>query len=240
VARYDSDGSHLSSVNFGGTSTEGVQGVSFDGAGNLAIAGTFGSSSVDFGGGPLTRAVMFGSDWFLAVFDGSGSHLHSASYTGNAQYKMLPRFDSSGRLLVYGSGSGNTDFGGGPLATTEFFIAQFDGGNAPTGPGFASDLAVGKSGADLLLSWGSDCGLGDTYAIYRGDLSMGYGSLAVDGCGIATTQATIPVGSPEGEFFLVVPAWNAQEGSYGPATAGDRAPAPGACHPQGTVDQCAP
>ena len=240
VARYDSNGSHRSSRSFGGSSSEGAQGVSFDGNGNLAIAGTFGSTSVDFGGGPLTRVVMFGSDWFLAVFDGSDSHLYSASYTGDAQYTMLPRFDSSGRLLLYGGGSGNTDFGGGPLATTEFFIAQFDGASSATGPGSASDLTVGKSGSDLLLSWGGDCGLGDAYAIYRGDLAMGYGSLAVESCDLATTQATIPVGTPEGEFFLVVPAWNAQEGSYGPGTAGDRAPAPGACHPQGTVDQCAP
>jgi len=240
VARYDANGSHLSSLTFGGNATDGVFGVSFDGDGNLAIAGTFLSSSVDFGGGPLTLAATFGSDWFLAVFDGSNSLLHSASYTGDGQYSILPRFDPSGRLLLYGSGGGNTDFGGGTLATTGFFLAQLDGTSTPTGPGSASDLAVGKSGADLLLSWGSDCGLGDAYGIYRGDLAMGYGSLAADSCDLATTQATIPMGVPDGEFFLVVPAWNAQEGSYGPAGAGDRASVPGACHLQGTVDQCAP
>lgn len=242
VARYDGDdGSHIASTSIGGTSTEGVQGLSYDANGNLAIAGTFLSPSVDFGGGPLMLQALFGSDWFLAVYDTTGAHLFSASYTGNGQYDIAPRFDGAGRLLLSGGGAGNTDFGGGALATTQFFLAQLEGaGSAATGPGAVSGLALGKSGADLVLSWAADCGLGDTYDVYRGDLSLGYGSLALETCGVAATQATVPTGTPAGEFFLVVPAWNAEEGSYGAATAGDRAPAVGACHPQGAVDVCAP
>lgn len=240
LARYDASGAHLSSQSFGGATTDGIQGVSFDSQNNLAVAGTFLSSSIDFGGGPLAHSAGLGSEWFLAVFDPSGGHLHSTSFTGSSQFSMMPWFHSSGELLLYGSGGSNNDFGGGPVATTQFFLAQLDGTSTATAPGSVPDLTVDKSGTDLLLSWASDCGLGDTYGIYRGDLALGYGSLAMDTCDLATTQATIPMGTPDGEFFLVVPSWNAQEGSYGPSTAGDRTPAPGACHSQGPVDVCAP
>jgi hypothetical protein len=242
LARYDASGAHLSSQSFGGTVTDGIQGVTFDSQGNLAFAGTFLSSSIDVGGGPLTHSGGFGSEWFLGVFDSIGGHLYSTTFPGDSQSVMMPRFHSSGELLLYGSGGSNNDFGGGPLATTQFYLAQLDGAitMTATGPGAVSDLTIDKSGADLMLSWGSDCGLGDTYGIYRGDLALGYGSLAQDSCGIATTSATIPMGAPATEFFLVVPAFSAEEGSYGSATAGSRASAPSACHLQGSVDACAP
>jgi hypothetical protein len=132
VARYDSDGAHLSSTSFGGTVTDGIQGISFDASGNLAIAGTFLSTSIDFGGGALTHSGGFGSDWFVAMFDAGGSHLFSTAFTGNGQYLIVPRFQASGSLVLYGSGGGNTDFGGGPLASTQFFLAQLEGENSST------------------------------------------------------------------------------------------------------------
>jgi len=108
----------------------------------------------------------------------------------------------------------------------------------PTSAGSVLGLGVDRSGANLLLSWNADCGLGDTYGIYRGDLALGYASIAADTCDVAVTQATIPVGTPDGEFFLVVPAWNGQEGFYGSSTPGDRLPATSSCYPQGPVDTC--
>ncbi len=70
--------------------------------------------------------------------------------------------------------------------------------------------------------------------------SRGYDSIVFDLCGVATNNAMIAMGVPDGEFFLVVPVWNAEEASYGASTAGERSPAPSACHPQGAVDTCAP
>lgn len=132
IARYDDNGAHLSSQSFGGSTTDGVQGVSFDSSDNLAIAGTFLSSNIDFGGGALAHSGGFGSDWFTAVFDGSGSHLYSTAFTGNSQSLMLPRFHTTGQLLLYGSGGGNTDFGGGAVAATQFFMAQLEGESTST------------------------------------------------------------------------------------------------------------
>jgi hypothetical protein len=111
---------------------------------------------------------------------------------------------------------------------------------SPASPGVVSNLLLERSGTDLLLSWSGDCGFGDRYGIYRGDLALGYGSNAIDQCGVGATEATIAMGAPDGEFFLVVPEWSAQEGSYGTATAGERAPATSACRPQGFIDECAP
>jgi hypothetical protein len=105
--------------------------------------------------------------------------------------------------------------------------------------GTVSNLTIDKSATDLQLSWNADCGAGDSYAIYRGDLALGYGSIAMDLCGVATNEATIAMGAPDAEFFLVVPVWSVQEGSYGESAAGERAPAPSACHPQGALDVCA-
>ena len=50
--------------------------------------------------------------------------------------------------------------------------------------GDVADLAVAKSGTDLLLSWEADCGFGDNYGVYRGDLAQGYGSIAFELCSI--------------------------------------------------------
>jgi len=109
-----------------------------------------------------------------------------------------------------------------------------------TAAGAVTGLSVGKSASDLLLSWNADCGLGDTYDVYRGDLAWGYDSITLDLCGVATQDATIATGAPEGEFFLVVPAWSMQEGSYGSSSSGQRPAALNACYPQGDVDWCAP
>jgi hypothetical protein len=124
------------------------------------------------------------------------------------------------------------------LAVTSAQITTAEVQSSPTSAGSVSDLMIDRSGVDLLLSWNSDCGLGDTNGIYRGSLALGYSSIAMDTCDVAATQATIPEGAPDGEFFLVVPTWNFQEGSYGSLAAGDRAPAPGTCHPQGPLDEC--
>ena len=195
LARYDSSGAHVSSQSFGGSTTEGIQGVSFDSSGQLAVAGTFLSSSIDLGGGALMHSGGFGSEWFLGVFDVFGAHLYSTTFPGSGQSLMMPRFQPGGQLLLYGAGGSNNDFGGGPLATSQFYMAQLDGASTATGPGTVPNLTVDKSGTDLLLSWGADCGTGDTYGVYRGDLTMGYGSLAQDTCGIATTSTTVPMGT---------------------------------------------
>lgn len=110
--------------------------------------------------------------------------------------------------------------------------------------GVVSDLTVGRSpGGALLLTWNPDCGFGAAYGVYRGDLLLGYDSLAFEPglCSVEGTSATIPEGPGAAEFFLVVPNVNGDEGSYGLASATwPRAPATIACFPQGSIDECGP
>ena len=132
LARYTSGGIHLSSESYGGTSSDGAQGVTWDSAGNLALSGTFRSPAVTFGGAPLLHSGGFGSDWFAAVLDDTGAHLFSRPYTGNGQYEMVPRFQASGELLLWGAGGGNTNFGGGVVANTGLFLAMLEGATTVT------------------------------------------------------------------------------------------------------------
>jgi hypothetical protein len=108
-----------------------------------------------------------------------------------------------------------------------------------TGVGAVSGLKLFKQGEDLSLIWGPDCGVGDTFSIYRGDLSLGYDSLQIEDCEVDAVHATIPTGAADGEFFLVVPNGNGEEGSYGEASGGARDAALAACAPQGNIDSCA-
>ncbi len=108
-------------------------------------------------------------------------------------------------------------------------------------PGFTSGLTVAKDGSGgLSLAWNADCGAGSRYGIYRGDLSIGYASLAADTCDLQTTSSTISAGTTPAEFFLVVPSDAAFEGSYGKDSTGtDRPTASTVCHPQDVIDLCA-
>jgi len=106
-------------------------------------------------------------------------------------------------------------------------------------PGETSSLTIDKNGADLDLSWAGDCGGGDLHGVYRGDLALGYNSLAIDRCDVSGTAVTIPMGSPSGEFFLVVPSRGVLEGGYGEdSTCSARPAALVRCHAPATADPC--
>lgn len=111
-------------------------------------------------------------------------------------------------------------------------------------PGVVSGLTLGREpGGDVLLTWNPDCGFGEAYGIYRGDLLQGYSSLSIESglCSVAGTSVTIPAGPGAADFFLVVPNVNAEEGSYGlTSLAGPRQPAVIACFPMGSVAECGP
>jgi PKD repeat protein len=110
-------------------------------------------------------------------------------------------------------------------------------------PGATGAFAVARNqDGTLALTWAADCGGASSYAVYRGDLGSGYGSLAPEPgfCDVAATSATLPAGDGLADFFLVVPNDGANEGSYGADSAGPRAPSGQACYPGGGTDACAP
>jgi polyhydroxybutyrate depolymerase len=117
-------------------------------------------------------------------------------------------------------------------------------GPGSSDPGESAYVRIEKSGdgTTLSLRWSTDCGAGTAYGIYRGDLNEGYESIAAEPgfCSVEDTAASIPLGTGDADFFLVVPNTATTEGGYGAGPAGaSRPPARSGCHPRATVDACA-
>ena len=110
-------------------------------------------------------------------------------------------------------------------------------------PGAVSGLTVQRAGSALALGWASDCGGTSKVDVYRGDLALGYASLHPEPgfCATSGTDASIPIGASQADFFLVVPTDGGFAGSFGRASDGSERPLPAqACHPRDLVDDCAP
>jgi hypothetical protein len=131
LAKFDSNGNHLWSKKFGGSSGDIGYSVSVDSSGNVYITGWFYSSTIDFGGGALTNSYASYTDIFLAKFDSNGNHLWSKKFGGSVDdYGRSVSVDSSGNVYITGYFKSSTiDFGGGALNKTswsDIFLAKFD------------------------------------------------------------------------------------------------------------------
>jgi hypothetical protein len=136
LAKFDSNGNHLWSKRFGGSSSDIGSSVSVDSSGNVYITGYFGSSTIGFGGGALTNAggSCYGYtclDIFLAKFDSNGNHLWSKRFGGSSDDQgNSVSVDSSGNVYITGYfGSSTIGFGGGALTNAgndDIFLAKFD------------------------------------------------------------------------------------------------------------------
>lgn len=110
-------------------------------------------------------------------------------------------------------------------------------------PGEAAQLIVDAHDATLgtlTLSYTSACGATDNSVEY-GDLAQ-VATLSWSGrqCGLGNSGSTVwsyPV-TPNDLFFLIVANDAIAEGSYGLATAGERAPDPAGCFAQDLSDRC--
>ncbi len=127
VAKFDADGNHVWSKNFGDASAQAGYGVAVDGSGNAIVTGFF-DSSVNFGGGVLTNPGA--QDIFVAKFDATGNHVWSKGF-GDAedQTGFGVAVDGSGNVIAAGSFWSSVDFGGGALTSaggTDAYIAKFD------------------------------------------------------------------------------------------------------------------
>ena len=154
---------------------------------------------------------------------------HGTAMTPDAQVFVVSGFDLNDLPPVY-------------ITDTHAAVVRFTA--LPVLPGEASSLLVRKGApGQLTLEWSEDCGAATSNGIYRGDLQVGYHSIAAQpgACNVTGTSATIPLGSGSAEFFLVVPNKDAEEGSYGTDSFGaQRLPAASACYPQGAIQVCAP
>jgi hypothetical protein len=115
VAKFSSTGAHLWSRRFGGGSDDYFEGVTVDGAGDIAVAGYF-SGSADFGSGLLTSAG--GTDVVLAKYSSAGGGVWSRRFgSTGADRGFAIDADGSGNFVFTGYMVGTVDFGGGPLTS---------------------------------------------------------------------------------------------------------------------------
>lgn len=122
IARFDPQGQHLWSRQFGDLDEQGIRGVALDGAGNILIVGTF-RGTIDLGGGVLSSEGV--QDIFAAKLAPDGTHLWSRSF-GNAESNLGESVasDSAGNLVFIASSSDPLDFGGGSLGAPGIFSAH--------------------------------------------------------------------------------------------------------------------
>jgi len=175
LAKFDSNGNHLWSKRFGGSSVDWGYSVSVDSSSNVYITGWFESSTIDFGGGALTN--VGGVDIFLAKFNSNGNHLWSKRFGGSGggdsgDYGSSVSVDSSGNVYITGSFSSSTiDFGGGVLTNAggscgsyscpDIFLAKFDSnGNhkwskrfGGSGDDYGNSVSVDSSGNVYITGW---------------------------------------------------------------------------------------
>ncbi len=127
LAKYDDQGNHLWSRQFGDAEYQRCYGIAVDGSENVVLTGYF-NGSVDFGGGTLVSVDA--ADAYLASFDGDGNHRWSKSFSGGSdQLGSAMTIDSSDNITISGFFEESVDFGGGLLTSPsaeELFIASFD------------------------------------------------------------------------------------------------------------------
>jgi hypothetical protein len=129
LAKFDADGGHLWSYNFGDASHQYGYGVAVDDLGNVILVGHF-NGTIDFGGSLLTS--VGGADIFLAKFTAGGAHVWSERFgeTSN-QHCYDVAVDASRNISITGYYYDSVDFGGGMFVSAggyDAYVAKFTAG----------------------------------------------------------------------------------------------------------------
>jgi hypothetical protein len=150
LAKYSSHGAHLWSKRIGGPENEaGV--ASVDSLGNVFVAATTESSTVDLGGGSLPGPESpdyWDPDIVIAKYGTDGGHLWSKRFASvGPDFVSSIAVGSTGTIMLVGSASAHSiDFGGNPLVGDGFgsvgsFLVTFDGaGQHLWSKGFAGNF----------------------------------------------------------------------------------------------------
>lgn len=177
IAKFDADGNHLWSRQFGNASMELGSRLAVDAFGNIFVLAQS-DGSINFGGGNLTAAGA--PDIFVAKLDTNGNHVWSRRFghPGGGATGVGLDVDLENNVFVTGRFLGQIDFGGGPLISAgkrDLFVAKL----SPKGThlwsrrfGDAEDqYATGTVFADGLVITG----------YFAGSLDFGLGPLVSAG-----------------------------------------------------------
>jgi len=119
LAKYDANGVHQWSEQFGSIRADAGNVLVLDPDASIYLTGMF-EHNPDLGGGPLENVGR--EEIFIAKYDPNGSPLWSESF-GDSFYDGGNSIAVSGpgSLVVTGCFSGHVDFGGGPIASAPVF-----------------------------------------------------------------------------------------------------------------------
>jgi hypothetical protein len=129
LAKYNSDGAHLWSVNYGGSGNDVGYSVAIDASDNVFVTGAF-ATTADLGGTILT--AVGGTDIFVAKYDPFHALLWCrgmGSVSGDRGAAIT--VDDAGGAIVAGEFQTTVDFGGGPLTSAglfDLFVARYSSG----------------------------------------------------------------------------------------------------------------
>jgi hypothetical protein len=178
IAKFDPNGNHLWSDNYGDTDDQSGKDVAIDGLGNIVTTGSF-DGTVDFGGGVLTSNGA--GDIFVAVFSPNGTHVWSGGF-GDSEWQLPDAVvaDASGNVFITGSFMRSVNFGGSVLTSagnTDIYLAKFNSGGTHVWSGrfgasardVGGDVAVARSG-NVFITAG-----------FSGDIDFGGGVLTSTG-----------------------------------------------------------
>jgi hypothetical protein len=129
LAKYDANGNHVWSKNYGDSQHQWVDDVAVDASGNLIATGSF-LGAINFGGGSLSSSggTEFGGDVFVAKLNTAGSQVFAGRYgDASRQEPKSVTVDASGNVLVCGLFAGSINFGSGNLTSAggnDIFVAK--------------------------------------------------------------------------------------------------------------------
>ena len=153
LAKYDANGVHQWSRNFGGPASGSALAV--DGSGNVVLTGGF-EGTVNFGGGNIVSAGS--TDIFLAKYTGNGVHLWSRP-RGGSDFDLARgvAVDGAGNVLLTGEFRGTANFGETDLVSageSDIFVAKYGGSSGANtyrqrfgGAGYDAGRAVAVDGS---------------------------------------------------------------------------------------------
>jgi hypothetical protein len=137
LAKYDVNGDHVWSKNFGNAFNEVAGGLAVDPSGNVTIAGSFENKGpISFGKGD-EHTSLGEADTYVARFDNNGNLLWAKSF-GGARVDVASDLavDSTGNTIVTGWFEGTADLGRGAVTSKgtnnkDVFVQKLDAKGQP-------------------------------------------------------------------------------------------------------------
>lgn len=177
VAKFSPTGTHIWSKRYGGAGNDFASSVAATAAGEVAVAGAFDSSSIDFGGGAKNNEGSL--DGFAAKLDAQGNEVWAVVLgAGSLQQATSVAVAPAGDVYVCGGFQGTPDFGTGMNLTngggSDYFLVKLAGATGATtwAKGF------GDGGNQSTCSVAADSGNNPIMAMpLMGTVNFGGGAL---------------------------------------------------------------